>query len=440
MKTSLWLSLIIALRFLGLFIVLPMLSLYAYEQIGSSTFLIGLAIGGYAITQMLFQYPLGKLSDKIGRRWVIVFGLLLFIVGSIVAALSEDIYMLIVGRLLQGAGAISSTITAMISDFTKEEERSKAMALMGGAIAMSFVVSMIFGPLIGGYFGVETLFEMTAILAFIAIIIIIFKVPNPPKIEHNYTEVASLKTILRNSDLFRMDIIMFFHSFLMTIAFLMIPLTLVGEFGWEKSALWQVYLPAITLGFLFMGLAAMLGEAKEKTKLIFQIAIVFFGLSFLFFGLADNSSLFIIGVVLFFIGFMMLEPLLQSSVSKIARIHERGAALGVFNSFQFLGVFIGGVVGGSAIQYFGMNSASLVFSATTIIWFTWVWGMKNPKKSYFSYHKLETTMEDFDKRLEKLTGVEDYYINQYEKLLVIKYDKLYITDEDLKLSLKKGEF
>jgi predicted MFS family arabinose efflux permease len=274
-------------------------------------------------------------------------------------------------------------------------------------------------------------------LALLAILIILFKVPKPPVIEHSYNESSSLKSILKNGELGRMNITMFFHSSLMTIAFLMIPTVLVHEFAWAKVDLWQIYIPSIVLGFIFMGFAAMMGEAKEKTKLIFQIAIVLFGLSFLFMALSSNSTLFIIGTVLFFIGFMMIEPLLQSTVSKIAKIHEKGAALGVFNTFQFFGVFVGGIVGGAVLQYTSFTNAAYIFAGLSVVWFIWVWGMKNPKKSYFSYHPLQSCITEYEQRLSLLTGVSDYYINQNESLLVIKYDKLYIDEETLQNALNK---
>jgi len=183
-KTIMPLSLIIALRFLGLFIVLPLISIYALNLPGATPSLVGIVIGGYAITQMIFQVPFGIMSDKLGRKGTIIVGLLLFAIGSVVCALSTDMVTLLVGRFLQGAGAIGSVITAMISDIVREEQRSKAMALMGGSIAVSFAIAMLVGPLLGGYVGINSLFWLTAILALISIFILIKKVPNPPIVTH----------------------------------------------------------------------------------------------------------------------------------------------------------------------------------------------------------------------------------------------------------------
>jgi len=179
------LSAIISLRFFGLFLVLPLISLYAYNLEGATPFLVGVVVGGYAITQMIFQVPFGTLSDKWGRKPTIIFGIVLFGIGSLICALTNDIYMLILGRFLQGAGAIGAVVTAMISDLVKEESRGKAMAMMGGTIALSFALAMFFGPFIGGLYGMHTLFWITFAVAIISIVILVTAVPNPPKITHS---------------------------------------------------------------------------------------------------------------------------------------------------------------------------------------------------------------------------------------------------------------
>jgi len=425
MKTTVWLSMIIALRFLGLFIVLPLLSIYAAAQPQATPFLVGLAVGGYALTQMFFQYPLGRLSDKIGRKKIIIAGLLIFVAGSVLCAVSDNIYMLILGRLLQGAGAISSTITAMISDFTMESERSKAMAMMGGAIAMSFVVSMVAGPLIGGYFGIELLFVITAVLALLAIAIMMLRIPESDAATHVYEFESRLGDILKNRELLRMNITMFFHSSMMTIAFLIIPLTLVHTFHWDKTDLWKVYLPSIVLGFLFMGLAAVMGEKHNKIKQVFIVSVILFGISFLLFGVAATDTFFVLAILLFFVGFMMLEPLLQSTTTKIARIHERGAALGVFNTVQFFGVFVGGVVGGYLLQHFSLAHLGYLFAGLSILWLVWVGGMKNPVKGGFVYLEMATVREGYRDALKSSSLIMDFYVNTTENTLVIKYNPAY---------------
>ena len=205
-KTILPLSSIIALRFLGLFLVLPVISVYAMNLEGASTTLIGIVIGGYALTQMIFQVPFGVMSDKLGRKGTIVLGLLLFAIGSFICAISTDIYTLLVGRLLQGAGAIGAVVTAMISDLVKEEQRPKAMAIMGMSIAGAFAISMVAGPTLGAAFGIEILFYITMVLALVSIFVLLKKVPNPPHITHTYNGKANLKEVLLNSNSIKMNI------------------------------------------------------------------------------------------------------------------------------------------------------------------------------------------------------------------------------------------
>lgn len=213
MKSVIPLSSIIALRFLGLFLVLPVLSAYALNLKGATNEVVGIVVGGYALTQMLFQVPFGIMSDKLGRKGTIVTGLLLFAIGSYFCAISDDIYTLMFGRFLQGAGAIGAVVTAMISDIVKEEQRPKAMALMGGSIAISFAVSMLAGPTISAYAGgVSTLFYITMFLALGSIIILFKAVPESPRITHTYNKKANLKQIFSNSNLIKMNITNFYKK------------------------------------------------------------------------------------------------------------------------------------------------------------------------------------------------------------------------------------
>jgi predicted MFS family arabinose efflux permease len=339
-KIVMSLSFIVALRFFGLFLVMPLLSVYAASKVGANNFLIGVVVGGYALSQLIFQLPFGLLSDKFNRKALASIGLAIFAVGSIICAFSDDVYMLLFGRFLQGAGAISSVVTAMIADFTTEDKRSKAMAMMGGAIAMSFAAAILIGPYVGGHYGVDKLFIITAGLAVFAMLYMIFFIPNPPKIHHAYDgEAPSFKELLTDPDLLKMYVNMFLHGFLLTIAFMIIPLELTTKFGWAKEELYLVYLPALFFGFVFMVVAAILGEKYNKIREIFLASIFINTVAFFLFGVAPSAYLFIAAAILFFIGFNMLEPLLQSTVSKYAKASQRGAALGVFTTSQYLGVF-----------------------------------------------------------------------------------------------------
>lgn len=434
-KTVMPLSLIVALRFLGLFIVLPVLSAYALTLEGSNAFIVGIVIGSYALTQAIFQVPFGTLSDKIGRKKTLLIGLLIFIVGSIIAALANDIYTLMLGRFLQGAGAIGSVVTAMISDLVKEESRSHAMAIMGGTIAMSFAVAMIAGPLIGGYYGVDKLFWITAVLAVLAITILFTAVPQPPKIVHNYSqEESKMKEVFKDESLKIMYVTFLFHTSIMTMAFLIIPIVMTqsveeGGFGWAKMDLWKVYIPAMIAGLIAMGPAAVFGEKKDKGKEIFLLSIVLIGLGFVLMGFATSSTLFIIGVVLFFIGFNMFEPLLQSFVSKFAKVHQKGAALGVANSFAYFGAFMGGMLGGWVLHTYSRATLAVIVVVLSVLWFLWVMKLRNPGHRGNVYMEFDRYDKEGLSALEGKEGIVEYYTNETEGIIVVKYDKD-ITDED----------
>ncbi len=435
-KTVMPLSMIVALRFFGLFIVLPVLSAYALTLDGANAFLVGIVVGGYALTQTIFQVPFGLLSDKIGRKKTLLFGLLIFILGSIIAAMSDNIYWLMFGRFLQGAGAIGSVVVAMISDLVKEESRAHAMAVMGGTIALSFAAAMIVGPVIGGFYGVDKLFWITAFLAAAAILILFTKVPQPPKIIHTYSEEESkMKHVFKDKSLRSMYITFLFHSSIMTMAFFIIPIVMTqsveeGGFGWDKMELWKVYLPAMVLGLLAMGPSAIFGEKRDKGREVFMVSIVTIAVGFLLMGFATNATLFIIGVCLFFIGFNMFEPLLQSFVSKLAKVHQKGAALGVANSFAYFGAFLGGIFGGWLMHSFSRETLSSMVLVLCALWFWWVMKLRNPG------HRGNVYME-FDKYDREKTstikgdipGILEHYANETEGIIVIKYDKD-ITNED----------
>jgi MFS family permease len=434
-KTVMPLSLIVALRFLGLFIVLPVLSAYALTLDGANAFIVGIVVGGYALTQTIFQVPFGLMSDKIGRKKTLLIGLLIFILGSVVAAISTDIYTLMLGRFLQGAGAIGSVVTAMISDLVKEETRSHAMAIMGGTIAMSFAVAMIAGPLIGGYYGVDKLFWITAILATAAILILFTQVPNPPKIVHNYSEEESkMKEVFKDRSLVIMYVTFLFHTSIMTMAFLIIPIVMTqsvedGGFAWDKTELWKVYIPAMVMGLIAMGPAAVFGEKKDKGKEIFLLSIILIAIGFVLMGFATSALPFIIGVVLFFIGFNMFEPLLQSFVSKFAKVHQKGAALGVANSFAYFGAFLGGMLGGWILHSFSRATLAVVVLFLSVLWFWWVMKLRNPGHRGNVYMEFERYDKDKLDSLKDKEGIVEYYTNETEGIIVVKYDKD-VTNED----------
>ncbi len=432
-KKTLPLSLIVALRFFGLFIVLSVLSQYAKELPGGSAFLAGIALGGYALTQAVLQVPFGVMSDKIGRKKTILFGLLLFAVGSVIAALADNIYMLLLGRFLQGAGAIGSVVTAMIADHVREDERAHAMAVMGMTIAMSFAAAMIIGPLVAGAYSVSALFWMTAALSIIALAILFTAVPEPPKIVHHYSEEeAKIKHVFKDKDLVRMYITFLFHSSTMAIAFFIIPIIMKEKFNMPTTEYWKVYLPAVVFGIVAMGPAAVFGEKYGKGKEVFLASIGFIIASFLLMGLTDSFMLFAIGATFFFIGFNMFEPLLQSFVSKFAKVHQKGAALGVANTFAYVGIFLGGAIGGYLYGHMGAKGVTWFVVILSLFWIYWIVSMRNPSLRANLFLEMSDKYRDRLSGLKTIKGISDFYTNESEKLIVIKYDSDTISEDEIK--------
>jgi len=431
------LSAILSLRFLGLFLVLPVISVYALGLEGSTPLLVGIVVGGYALTQAIFQVPFGTISDKIGRKPTLLVGLIIFLIGSIICAYATDIYTLMFGRFLQGAGAIGSVITAMISDLVEEEVRGKAMAIMGGSIAMSFALAMGLGPVIGAHYGVETLFIITAVLSLLAMVLLFTKVPTPPRIKHIYHETSKTSDILKDSNLLNMIIINAMQKGLMTVAFVLIPIILTSDaFGWEKADLYKAYLPAMIFGLIAMGPAAVFGEKKNKPKEIFLASIVLFIGSFLIMGLTNSGNIFVVGVVMFFVAFNMMEPLVQSMISKFAKVHQKGAALGISNSVAYFATFIGGTLAGLFLDISDRETIGVTIAGIATLWLLWTFKLQNPTK----YSHLYIPQAEVD--TEKLNALEsehiaEWYINETEELIVIKYIADAMKEEDLKAKILK---
>ncbi len=429
-KKVLPLSLIVALRFFGLFIVLSVLSSYAKELPGGTAFLAGIALGGYALTQALLQVPFGVMSDKFGRKKTLLFGLLLFAFGSAVAAMADNIYVLLLGRFLQGAGAIGSVVTAMIADQVREDERAHAMAIMGMVIAMSFAAAMIIGPIVAGYWSVSALFWLTAALALTALLILFTAVPEPPHIEHHYSEEeAKIKEVFKDKDLVRMYITFLFHSSTMAIAFFLIPILMKSKFDMTRMDYWKVYLPAVIFGIIAMGPAAVLGEKYGKGKEVFVASVLFIIAAFAMMGFSSNFWIFAAGATFFFIGFNMFEPLLQSFVAKFAKVHQKGAALGVANTFSYVGIFLGGAIGGWIYGRYHEEGVAIAVIVLSLFWIAWIVSMRNPALRKNLFLSTDTFDENKLLTLKNVEGINDFYTNKTEKLMVIKYEDA-IIDED----------
>lgn len=438
-KTVMPLSAILSLRFFGLFLVLPVLSAYALTLQGATPLLIGVIVGGYALTQAIFQLPFGIMSDKIGRKPTLVIGLVIFLVGSIICAVSIDIYTLMFGRFLQGSGAIGAVIPAMISDLVSEESRGKAMALMGGSIAISFAFAMGLGPVIAAHYGIGSLFWIAGVLSILSMIILFTKVPTPPRIHHIYHSSTSTRDIIKDPNLLNMIIINGMQKGLMTVAFVLIPILLTqGEYGfnWEKAELWKVYVPALIAGLIAMGPAAVFGEKYNKPKQIFLISIVLFIISFTLMGFATQDWEFILAVISFFMAFNLMEPLVQSMISKFARVHQKGAALGIANGFAYLMTFVGGIVAGLALEYSTKEALSLGLVVVSTLWLLWTMRLSNPQRFSHLYIPREHVDEEKLLVLEH-DHIAEWYINETENLVVVKYLKEMMDEDTIKAKIVK---
>jgi multidrug resistance protein len=438
-KTIMPLSAILSLRFFGLFLVLPVLSAYALNLEGATPFLIGVIVGGYALTQAIFQVPFGVMSDKIGRKPTLLIGLIVFLIGSIVCATGTDIYSLMVGRFLQGAGAIGAVIPAMISDLVNEESRGKAMALMGGTIAISFALAMALGPVLASHFGFSSLFWIAGALSILSMIVLFTKVPTPPRIRHIYHSTTTTKDILKDPNLLSMIITNGMQKGLMTAAFVLIPIILTTHgygFDWEKKDLWQVFMPAMVMGLLAMGPAAVFGEKHNKPREIFLLSIVLFIVAFALMGFATQSWQFVAGVVSFFMAFNMMEPLVQSMISKFAKVHQKGAALGIANGVAYFMTFIGGAAAGIALQYSSRETFAMGLIVISALWLLWTFKMTNPHR----YSHLYLSLDLVD--MEKLNSLEhehiaEWFINETENIVAVKYRKTLIDEEAIKGKISK---
>jgi len=438
-KRATWsLASIYALRMLGLFLIMPVLSLFAEQLEGSTPSLIGMAIGVYGISQAILQIPFGLMSDRFGRKKIIIGGLILFLIGSIVAALSTTIYGVLLGRAIQGSGAIAAPIMALVADLTQEVHRTKAMALIGLSIGVSFGVAITAGPIIAGFIGVHGIFWLIAGLSFIAIFVVRFLVPDPQKSKkHRDAELVpnQFLNILKNTELLRLNYGIFVLHAILTASFVVLPL-LMRDAGLVPNEHWKVYLPVFVVSMAAIIPFVIVAEKKRKMKAVFIGAIATLVLADL--GLMQFSST-LIGIIgflwLFFTGFNLLEATLPSLVSKTAPGDLRGTAMGVYSTSQFLGAGMGGGIGGWC---YGQMGASGVFLFCAIVAFTWLLlslSMKPPRYWANLLISLETISEqvanDFATAMLELNGVEDVTLHYHEGVAYLKVDNQQLDKNQL---------
>ena len=371
---------IFALRMLGLFLILPVFSLHARSLPGGDNLaLVGFALGAYGLTQACFQIPFGIASDRFGRKRVIVIGLLLFAFGSFVAAAAPDMHWIIVGRVLQGAGAISAAVTALAADLTREEHRTKVMAMIGSSIGLVFALSLVGAPVLYGWIGMPGLFILTGVLALGAIGLLLKAVPPAPP-PPGHTKLP-FRTVLLDPDLLRLNCGIFILHLVQMAMFVVLPHALVSHGELPAAEHWKVYLPAVLASFAIMVPAIIAAERRDKMAPIFRSAVALLIVVQLGLWLA-GTTLATLGlwVLLFFVAFNILEATLPSLVSRTAHPAAKGAALGVYNTTQAMGLFIGGALGGYLGQHFGDNSVFACSAALCALWLAVTAFMKFPQR------------------------------------------------------------
>lgn len=438
LRSTLSLSAIYCVRMLGLFIILPIFSLAATQLPGATPTLIGIALGAYGLTQAIFQIPLSILSDKLGRKPIIYGGLLIFILGSIVAAMSHSIYGIILGRCLQGAGAIGSTVIALATDLTTVENRTKAMAVIGISIGVSFAIAIVLGPIFNAWVGLSGIFWITALTGAISLGLLSL-VPRPPRLVYHLRHdslLARFKASLTNSALLRLNFgILVLHTIL-TANFIAIPL-LINQLGPSAAhQSWQIYLPALVLAFLAVSPLIMLAERRGQLKILFLAAIFTLILSQIFLLKFHDSMLSIcLALCLFFTGFTFLESVLPSLISKIAPAESKGTAMGIYSTSQFLGIFLGGSIGGSVYSSYHFQGVLIFSCLLALLWLIYAAFMKKPANLgtvMIPVGQLDPEQaQQLSQRYLEINGVMEAAIMVDEGIAYLKIDKAKITAESL---------
>lgn len=429
-RASLSLAGIYLVRMLGLFLILPVFSLYARELDDATPALIGLAISAYGLTQAVLQIPFGLISDRMGRKPMIAFGMILFAAGSVVAALSDSIYGIIAGRAMQGAGAVAGVIMALAADLTREEHRTKAMALIGISIGFSFALSMVLGPLLSAWLGMSGLFWLIAALAILGIVILYGLVPAPQQHRFHRDTQAQPSRIrdTLSSELLRLNFGIFSLHATLTALFVALPLVLRDRLALETAEHWKLYLPVFAGALVTMVPFVILAEKKRRMREVFLAAI---GLIVISTGLLPwlQSSLWTVSILvyIFFTAFNLLEATLPSLVSKIAPADLKGTAMSIYSTSQFLGAFAGGAGAGWLQGEFGLNAVFCYASAIALLWLLVARSMQPPRHLSSLMLNLGSlsamTADHIRHDLENLPGVAEAVVVAEEGIAYLKVDK-----------------
>lgn len=434
------------MRMLGLFLILPVFALYAEDLSGATHALAGLAIGIYGLTQALLQIPFGIASDRLGRKPVIVVGLLLFVAGSVVAAMSDSIWGIIVGRALQGSGAIAAAVMALNADLTREEVRTRAMASIGMSIGMAFFLSLLLGPALAHWIGVSGLFWLTAALALLALAMLAWVVPSPAvsSLHRDAQPVWSqLGAVLANKELLRLDGGIFVLHAVLTSLFVAVPFVLRDRLGLEPAMHSWVYLVVLLISVALMVPFVIMAERKRRMKPVFLGAVFAAVLAALGLSWMDDRLWWVgLCLVVFFAGFNVLEASLPSMVSKVAPADSKGSAMGVYSTSQFMGAFVGGSLGGVLMQAYGELGVFALDAALLVTWLLFAWGMRPPSAVTSRLLRVgrldEVQARLLGERLSAVPGVAEAVVLVNEGVAYLKVDKRELDEAALMGALEQG--
>lgn len=440
-RATMGLASIYGLRMFGMFSILPIFAVYAAGLPDQpSSLMIGIALGAYGLTQALFQIPYGIASDKFGRKPLIYIGLLIFAIGSVIAAMSTHIEGVIFGRVIQGAGAISAVITALVADLTRDEHRTKAMAGIGATIGVAFAVSLVGGPVLNQWIGVPGIFMLTAILSALAMLVVKFWVPDPVK-SHFHSDASAtpkkLANVLKNKHLLRLDFGIFALHAAQMAMFVVVPLAILQASDLSINEHWQLYLPILLGSFILMVPAIIIGEKKGKLKQVFVGAILLMFIAQLAFASTHTALMgIVVSLSAYFVAFNILEASLPSIISKIAPASAKGTAIGVYNTCQSLGVFVGGTVGGLLAEHYGFASVFAFCSILILIWLILAVTMQAPPAVKTKLYGLDQTValtqektQQLRSALLMLEGAREVEFLLQEHTVMIKVDQKATWDE-----------
>lgn len=434
-------------RMLGLFMIFPVFALFAQQEFkGVTGTQIGIAMGIYGLTQAFLQIPYGMLSDKFGRKPLIIAGMLVFALGSMICAMADSIEMMIVGRAIQGMGAVAAVLMATVADLVSEQFRLRAMSIVGMTIGLSFTVSLVAGPLLGEWFGVRGIFWAIALLAVVGILLVIYAIP-PIKNQHFQREAEAdpkqFKDVLKDKELLRLDFGVFTLHATLTAMFVVLPLMIRDYAGMDSLHHWELYLPVMILSFVLMVPFIIQAESKGRMKQIYLGAIATLVLAqFLFMVFHNGFWSFFAAFLIFFTAFNLLEASLPSLVVKMAPADKKGTASGIYSTSQFLGAALGGAIGGYMYQHYGYNGVFFMTATMLTLWLIFASKMQNPLPLSIASVPLKhaANVKDIETLKEKLLqvdGVHQVVVIPEDERIYFKIDRKKVNEVDLIEFLEK---